>query len=217
VPSVPWLSYAAAASEALYGVFLFVLPTVAIGHLFGVALHSLILLFIAGPLGPGGFHGIIGWKVFCLCWSLARVFQPTDLVLRLDAGSVAIVLCFFVVPLLNLTTGFGERVSFKMHSQNNAVYHFVVPLVAQYGELEPRYFSRLPNDYGVAEMGVDLCRTHVRMHLNLIALHEAYLMPPLSVRTAASLGRNLAQVFQQPVLVFFVPQTPGEKRVLVPI
>ncbi len=218
VPSLSWLAYAAAASEALYGVFLFASPTVQWGHAFGVALHSLILLFIAGPLGPGGFHGIVGWNLFCLSWSAHRLLvEAPDLDLRLDAGSVAIGVCFFVVPLLNLATGFGERVSFKMHSQNNAVFHFVVPRLGEYG-LEHRYFSRLANGYGEAETGTALSATHVRLHLNQVALHEAYLMPPLSVRTAASLGRHLQRVFKQPVLVFFVPQNETvPRRVPVPL
>jgi hypothetical protein len=215
VPSVPLLAYSAAASEALFGAFLFVFPTYSIGHAFGVSLHVLILLFIAGPLGPGGFHGIVGWNLFCLSWNAQRLLgDPSDLILQFDVGSAAIGAIFFAVPLLNLLTGFGERVSFKMHSQNNAIYHFVVPRVGDYG-LELKYFSRLPTGYCAVKGGPDLSATHVRLHLNLLALHEAYLMPPLSVRTAASLGRNLQRVFGAPVMVFFVPLNNKTPRVQI--
>ncbi len=216
VPEAPVLAYAAL-SEAFYGAFLFLFPDFAPGYVFGVALHLLILIFIAGPLGPGGFNGIVGWNIYCLYWNACRLFDPSPLVLSLDLGLQSLFLDLFiavafVAPILNLTTGFGERISFKMHSQNNSVFHFLVPRRGRYDGVAERHFGELSEGYG--EEAERLAETHLRLKLSRIALEEAYLMPPLSVRTAASLARNAARVFGEPVLVFAV-LLDGKKKTLV--
>lgn len=208
VPSVPVLGYAAAASEALLGVMLLIAPSSGLVRAAAVLLHVVILVFIAGPLGPGGFEGIIGWNVFCLSWHVHQ-WAAGGAVLLWTPLSLLTIGLFFVTPALNMLTGWGERIAFKLHSQNNARFDFLLPSHVPYLGIDDSYLTRVPRLFDADVPG--LSGTHVRLLLSAWALEECYLMTPLSVRTVASLARHLRRVLGQPVLVFRVDLESGKR------
>ena len=196
IPSVPWLGYAAAASETLFGVLLIVASDQNLIFLFGVGLHASILYVIC--FESSGFHGIAAWNIHCLFWSASRAFMgDSELWSDFEIDWILLIelILFGIVPILNLLFNFGERISFKMHSQNQQVFSFLVERKAGFDLLPHEYLGELEEDHSLFE-------SHFEFYLRYLCLCEAYLMPPLSVRSAARLARNIHRLHGLNVLVY---------------
>ena len=76
IPSIPVLGYLAALSETAFGIGILFLPGQRVLYGYGVGLHAAILFFLC--VQETGFHGIIGWNVFCLMWSGLRFLNLDD-------------------------------------------------------------------------------------------------------------------------------------------
>jgi hypothetical protein len=185
------LGYFAAALEALFGVVLLFLGDVKWIYLFGASLHLLILTTIAPR-----FLGIFGWNVFCFAFHANRFLFEFEFINDwFEWWNVVVVILFFVLPLCNVMFGFGERLSFKLHSQNNHRFLFLVPKHQNVPKSLLPYLKSLPD--GFVSKNFD-ANWFLSFDFVTFAVDDAYLMPPLSVRTASSIARHISKELNLP-------------------
>jgi hypothetical protein len=164
------------------------------------ALHAVILICF-GPIGRNQFHGIFAWNVYCLYLAITGALYNTHngLYEWLVVGRpinlwllIPFVCVFTILPAASLIARFGERISFKMHSENSLEFEFIIEKNAN--TVIP---AALVNYTVVRETDENT----LDVQLQDYALRNAYLMTSLSTRTACSLGRILEAHLGVPVKV----------------
>lgn len=200
----PYVAYLAAGCELLFALAL-CFPSLLWMGLVGIPLTHISILLACGPWGSNSFQGVWGWNIFC-------AFQPYYLFAGLPGFAAELwtglftnwspllwlaVLSFVVVPALNALTGFGERLSFKMHSANFPTFTFFIPNAASLPEeLEPYLlWDRTEPDW-------------LKFCLTAMAFEQYSMTPPMSRASALLCARQLARVLRTEVKVQVDPLPP---------